>query len=69
MAQSCAPEKIARLTTDVIITKSLFAHVAKANGALAAAVDKEVVGSWMKFGASDHLSQILHVRRLNVNDV
>lgn len=57
------------LTFRVFVTQCCFPHVAQAQGAFAATIDKQVTVVGVKLGRCDHLRQILHVGRLDVHDV
>lgn len=58
-----------RLTFGVFVTQRRFPHVTEAQGAFAAAVDKQVAVVGVELCRCDHLRQILHVGRLDVHDV
>ena len=53
----------------MIITESRLAHVAQPYGSFAWWVDEEITFFRMELAGSDDLSQLLHVGRLDVNDV
>lgn len=56
-------------TFGVFVTQRRFPHVAEAQGAFAATVDKQVAVVGVELGSCDHLRQVLHVGRLDVHDV
>lgn len=57
------------LTFGVFVTERCFPHVTQAQGAFAAAVDKQVTVVGVKLCRCDHLCQILHVGWLDVYNV
>lgn len=57
------------LTLGVLVAQRCRAHVAQADGALAAAVHEGVALVRVELGRRDHLRQLLHVGRLDVHDV
>lgn len=57
------------LTFGVSVTERRGSHVAQAQGALAAAVHKQVAVVRMKLCCCYHLRQIFHVGRLDVYNV
>lgn len=57
------------LTFGVLVTQSGCAHVAETQGALAAAVDKEVAVVGVKLRRRDHFREVLHIGWLDVHDV
>lgn len=58
-----------QLTFGVLVTQRRFPHVAEAQGAFAATIDKQVAVVRVELSCCDHLGQVLHVGRLDVNDV
>lgn len=57
------------LTFGVFVAQRCLSHVTQAQGAFAAAVDKQVTVVRVKLSRCDHLCQILHVGWLDVHDV
>lgn len=57
------------LTFGVLVTQSGCTHVAETQGALAAAVDKEVAVVGVKLRRCDHFREVLHIGWLDVHDV
>ena len=57
------------LTFGVLVTKCWSPHVTQTNGSFAAAVDEGVTLMRMELGRRDHLCQLLHVGRFNVNNI
>lgn len=57
------------LTFGVFVAQRCFSHVTEAQGAFAAAIDKQVTVVGVKLSRCDHLCQILHVGWFDVNDV
>ncbi len=53
----------------MLITQSRHAHITELDGALAAAVRKQVALSRMKLGSGNNFRQLLHIYRLNVDDI
>lgn len=51
------------------ITESTLAHVGKLYGALGACVHEPIAAQRVKLGSGDNLSQLLHVCRLDVDNV
>lgn len=60
---------VQRLTLGVLVAQGSCPHVTEPQGALAAAVDKEVAVVRMELGCCDHLREVLHVGWLDVYDV
>ena len=58
-----------KLTFCVLITQSLLPHVAKSDGAFAAAVDEEVATAGVELRGRNDLCQLLHVGRLDVHNI
>lgn len=59
----------ATLTLGVAVAEGSGAHVAQADGALAAAVHEGVAVVRVELGRRDHLRQLLHVGRFDVHNV
>lgn len=57
------------LTFGVFVAQRCLSHVTEAQGAFAAAVDKQVTVVGVKFSCCDHLCQILHVGWFDVHNV
>lgn len=67
--RSCCVYSSGLLTFRVFVAQRCFSHVTEAQGAFAAAVDKQVTVVGVKLSRCDHLGQILHVGWFNVHDV
>lgn len=57
------------LTLGVFVAERRRSHVAEPDGSLAAAVDEGVALVRVKLRRRDHLRQLLHVGRFDVDDV
>lgn len=68
-AAGAAQQPLRALTLGVPVAQGGGAHVAQADGALAAAVHEHVALVWVQLRRRDHLRQLLHVGRLEVHDV
>lgn len=71
-AQTCSsPSQLSAglLTFGVFVAQCCFSHVTEAQGAFAAAVDKQVTVVGVELSRCDHLRQILHVGWFDVHDV
>lgn len=53
----------------MFVTERSLAHVGKLDGTLGASVHELVAADGVEFSRSDHLSQLLHVRRLDIHNV
>lgn len=51
------------------VTQRAFTHVSKLDGALAAGIHEPVATLRVEFGSGDDLGQLLHVGRLDVDDI
>lgn len=58
-----------RFTFGVLVTERRSPHVTQADGAFAAAVDERVALMRVELCGGDHLGQLLHVGRFDVNDI
>lgn len=53
----------------MLVAQRRHPHVAQADGSFAAAVDEGVALMGVELGGGDHLRQVLHVGRFDVDDV
>lgn len=51
------------------VTKSSLTHVSQLDGSLAAGIHEPIAAEWVEFCGSNDLSQLLHVGRLDINNV
>lgn len=61
--------RVEQLTFDVLVAEGLHAHVAEANGALRRGKREDSAARGVELGGSDHLREVLHIRRLHVHDI
>lgn len=57
------------LTLGVVVAKSALAHIRQLNRALRASIHEPVTALWVEFCGRNNLSQLLHVRWLDIDDV
>ena len=53
----------------MLVAKSTLAHIGQLNRALGASIHEPVATLWAELGRGDNLSQLLHVRWLDINNV
>lgn len=53
----------------MLVTKSAFSHICKFNCTLRACIHKPVAADGVKLGSGNDLGQLLHICRLDVNNV
>ena len=53
----------------MLVTERLWSHIAQSYRALATAIDEGIALARVELGSRDHLRQLLHVRRLDVDDI
>lgn len=56
-------------TFRMLVAQSTLPHVGQFDCAFRTCVHEPVATLWVKLGGSDHLGQLLHVRRFNVDNV
>lgn len=63
----CLPNQ--NLTLGVCVAKSSLTHVSQLDGSLAAGIHEPIAAEWVEFCSSNDLGQLLHVGRLDINNV
>lgn len=58
-----------RLTFGVLIAKSTLPHIGKFDGAFGARIHEPIAALWVELCSRDNFGQLLHVCRLDVNNV
>lgn len=53
----------------MVVAKSTLTHIRQLNRALRARIHEPVTALWMKLRGGNNLSQLLHIRRLDIDDV
>ena len=56
-------------TLMVLVTQRPLSHVGKLDGTLGTGIHEPIAAGGMEFGGRDHFRQLLHVRRLDIDDV
>lgn len=58
-----------RLTLSMLIAERILSHIRQLDRAFRACIHKPVAALWVKLSCSDHLGQLLHIRRFYVDNI
>lgn len=53
----------------VLVTQGPLSHIGKLDGSLGTGIHEPIAAGRMELGGRDHFRQLLHVRRLDIDDV